>query len=158
MIIRKADKSDINSMIKLYDIVAQVHTPFHPIYKEVKNPGKIAIPKNYIGNPNGVAFVAEINENGKKVVVGFAGVMFKYLPDTFETRYTLHLTDLAVFPEYRRKGVATALLQEIIEYARKHKIKYVTLDVALGNHPALMLYKSLGFEQLSMNMIIKASD
>lgn len=59
-----------------------------------------------------------------------------------------HITNIAVSPIYRRQGIAKALLCEIIDYARKKDIAFLTLEVRASNRPAIALYESLGFEQV----------
>ena len=53
-------------------------------------------------------------------------------------------TDLA----HRRKGVAAALLERIIEHAHEHGITRVSLETGSQNHfaPARALYARFGFE------------
>jgi ribosomal-protein-alanine N-acetyltransferase len=53
---------------------------------------------------------------------------------------------MAVHPEHRRKGIATALLNEVLSILRKKDISEVCLDVAVIRHPAVALYRKLGFE------------
>ena len=54
---------------------------------------------------------------------------------------------VAVLPEYRRRGVATQLLLKSFE---DNKAECVFLDVRESNAAAIMLYKSLGFEQIGI--------
>lgn len=50
---------------------------------------------------------------------------------------------VAVLPEYRKSGIARALLNESFEM---NDTECVFLDVRESNTPAINLYKSLGFE------------
>ncbi|MDX5948230.1 MAG: ribosomal protein S18-alanine N-acetyltransferase [Zymomonas mobilis subsp. pomaceae] len=54
---------------------------------------------------------------------------------------------LAVRPEYRKKGVATALLKKLISKAHFEDTKCIHLEVRDKN-PALALYYSLGFREV----------
>lgn len=58
----------------------------------------------------------------------------------------LYLDSLAVFPEYRGRGVATALLKASIEKGRSMVLPAVGLLVDKGNPNAERLYRSVGFE------------
>lgn len=153
MIIRHANKSDMPEMITLYNMVAELHATYHPLYEEIANPGKIAI-TNYIDNPNSISLIAE--KKGK--VIGFIGAMYRTMPKTFKNRMTLHITDLVVHPNHRIQGVATQLLKKIISIAKENEIRYVTLDVAVKNYIALQLYRKVGFEELSINMVYDNGD
>jgi ribosomal protein S18 acetylase RimI-like enzyme len=55
------------------------------------------------------------------------------------------LNDLYVRPEYRRKGVARALIQHAKKLARKTGAKGIVLETAKDNSAAKQLYKSEGF-------------
>ena len=58
----------------------------------------------------------------------------------------LHLLDMASHPEQRRKGHARALLHELLSYARAEHKRLVLLEVRHSNQPAILLYRSVGFE------------
>ena len=56
-----------------------------------------------------------------------------------------HITNIAVSPDYRRKHIGEALLTTIIDECYRNMAKYITLEVRVGNKPAIALYeKSLG--------------
>lgn len=57
------------------------------------------------------------------------------------------ITHVAVDRIYRRRGVAKAMMTEMIETGISNGITAFTLEVRVSNHPAIELYKSLGFEQ-----------
>lgn len=57
----------------------------------------------------------------------------------------LYVDSFAVFPQYRRKGVATALLQAAIHRAAKLGHETVGLLVDKGNPTAQCLYEKVGF-------------
>jgi ribosomal protein S18 acetylase RimI-like enzyme len=61
-------------------------------------------------------------------------------------RHKGHIWGVYVRPESRGKGVASALIKEIVRRSREIKgLEQITL-VASANLPAQRLYKSLGFE------------
>jgi len=57
----------------------------------------------------------------------------------------LHILNLAVHPEHRRRGVARKLMQDLLGHGRENGFKYITLEVRCSNTAALGLYKSLAF-------------
>jgi ribosomal-protein-alanine acetyltransferase len=57
----------------------------------------------------------------------------------------LHINNLAVHPEWRRLGVARALLDVVLREAAAAGAHEATLEVRRSNAPALKLYESLGF-------------
>lgn len=58
------------------------------------------------------------------------------------------LTDIAVLPNFRRKGIAKLLMNELVAKARTMKLQFVTLEVRQSNTPAIKLYESYGFERV----------
>jgi len=57
----------------------------------------------------------------------------------------LHINTLAVAPEFRRRGYATALLQAVMREAETEGAVKATLEVRASNAAALALYERLGF-------------
>jgi ribosomal-protein-alanine N-acetyltransferase len=55
------------------------------------------------------------------------------------------ILDIAVAPQWRRQGLAEALLDQVIAQLPA-EIARVLLEVRVSNHPARALYKKLGFE------------
>lgn len=56
------------------------------------------------------------------------------------------ITNVSVDIRYRRKGVAAALLQRVLEKGAKLGIGDFTLEVRNGNLPAIRLYEKFGFK------------
>jgi len=59
-----------------------------------------------------------------------------------------HITTMAVLPENRRSGVATALLLELLQEARRGGARVATLDVRVSNNEAQRLYRAFGFVEV----------
>ncbi len=60
--------------------------------------------------------------------------------------YECQLGNVAVDPEYRRRGIATLLLKKMLADCEALGIMDVTLEVRVSNTGAQALYKGLGFE------------
>lgn len=58
-----------------------------------------------------------------------------------------HIVSLAVLPNWRRKGIASQLVEELYRIFRKYGKKRVKLEVRLSNKAAIALYENLGFER-----------
>jgi ribosomal-protein-alanine N-acetyltransferase len=62
-----------------------------------------------------------------------------------------HIISIAVLPDHRRMGIATALLAKALEALREeYKCSEAFLEVRVSNHPAISLYHKLGFEIVKM--------
>jgi len=57
----------------------------------------------------------------------------------------LHINNLAVVPEDRRAGVATALLKHVLQEGARLGAVRATLEVRRSNEPARGLYERFGF-------------
>ena len=59
---------------------------------------------------------------------------------------TATIMKVAVHPEHRRKGIATALLNRAIEIFNEKQIINVCLNVEIIRKPAVALYQKFGFK------------
>ncbi len=55
------------------------------------------------------------------------------------------ILDVAVDPAFRRRGIARALMETVLDEAGKAGVETVFLEVRASNAPAIALYTSLGF-------------
>ena len=74
-------------------------------------------------------------ENGS--VLGYIGMMH-----VLDEGY---ISNVAVAPEQRRQGIASALITELLDRSRALGLAFVTLEVRASNEPAISLYQSFGF-------------
>jgi ribosomal-protein-alanine N-acetyltransferase len=86
-----------------------------------------------IHNPYSIAKVAMLEYN----VVGY--VCVNYIIDEG------HILNLAVHPDFRRRGIATALMKEILDELRERGCRLLYLEVRSSNFIARRFYESLGF-------------
>jgi ribosomal-protein-alanine N-acetyltransferase len=56
-----------------------------------------------------------------------------------------HVMNIAVAPEFRRRGIATALLERLLELTEDGSRRGYTLEVRVSNEGAIKLYERLGF-------------
>lgn len=87
-------------------------------------------------NPNVSLVVAE-GEDGTVLGYGEIGVVLD----------EGCLEKIAVDPDYRRQGVAEAILSAFLRFGQAH-LAFLTLEVRASNAPAIALYEKLGFRQV----------
>lgn len=58
------------------------------------------------------------------------------------------MMNLAVRPEYRRTGVGTELIKQLIQQLKSRDVYCLTLEVRVSNSQAIALYSKLGFSQV----------
>jgi ribosomal protein S18 acetylase RimI-like enzyme len=68
---------------------------------------------------------------------------------------TLSIEQMSVDPEFRRQGVATALVNRIREIARDAKFDRISLTVWSDNKNARAFYDALGFSSIREAMELK---
>ena len=60
------------------------------------------------------------------------------------------MMNVAVHPDYRKQGIATGLITELIGALKKRESHCLTLEVRASNEPAKNLYKMLDFEEIGI--------
>ena len=84
-------------------------------------------------NPGAVYLIAMRGES----VLGYVGM--HHVADEG------HITNVAVAPAWRRKGIGRALILSLIAYARQQEMAFLTLEVRASNEAAAALYGGFGF-------------
>ena len=56
-----------------------------------------------------------------------------------------YLFNAAVDSHYRKKGVGSALVRELVTWCQQHEFAFLTLEVRESNAPAIALYSRFGF-------------
>ncbi len=60
------------------------------------------------------------------------------------------ICNVAVFDDFRRQGVATALIQHLVDYAVENQLSFITLEVRESNIGARKFYETMGFVNIGM--------
>ena len=58
------------------------------------------------------------------------------------------MMNVAVHPDFRRRGIAEALVKRLVEDLKAMESHCLTLEVRASNAPAIALYEKLGFSQI----------
>jgi ribosomal-protein-alanine N-acetyltransferase len=66
-----------------------------------------------------------------------------------ESAGELHINNVAVRDQFRRRGIGSALLARIMEAARRLKVRVAFLEVRSGNLAAQALYEKTGFKAIA---------
>lgn len=89
------------------------------------------------------------NENSNYIIckknnelIGFAGIVL--ILDIAE------LNNIVVKKSYRRQGISTLLLENLIQIAKLNNCKQINLEVASTNTVAINLYKKFNFKQVGL--------
>lgn len=82
------------------------------------------------------SFLAQEEEE----VIGYVGM--KMVLDEAD------ITNVAVLPSHRKKGIAGKLLKQLLEEAKKQNLHSIYLEVRASNIAALTLYEHAGFKEV----------
>ncbi len=94
-----------------------------------------------LSKPSGMCLAAVLNTGGSRRLVGYM------ICSRYETVW--HVMNVAVAPEHRREGVASALLGELYVRVDDEQARY-TLEVRRSNDVAIRLYEREGFRAAGM--------
>ncbi|PSB36767.1 AAC(3)-I family aminoglycoside N-acetyltransferase [Aphanothece minutissima] len=86
-------------------------------------------------------FIAVAAFAADQMVGGLAGYV---LPKFEQERSEFYIYDLAVAEEFRRRGIATALINTIRRIAQQRGIHVIYVQADYGDDPAVALYTKLG--------------
>lgn len=89
-------------------------------------------------------FIALAAVTDGTVVGGLAAYVLKKFE---QQRSEVYIYDLAVREEYRRRGIATGLINELRSIAREIGAWVIFVQADHGDDPALALYESLGVRE-----------
>ena len=61
-----------------------------------------------------------------------------------------YITNVAVFPNMRGKGIAQKLLFELNNKIKEKELEFITLEVRVSNMPAINLYKKMNYQEVGV--------
>ena len=100
-------------------------------------------------------FIALVALRGGEVVGGIAAYE---LPKFEQRRSEVYIYDLAVAAAHRRRGIATAMIEEILRIAAARGAWVVFVQADYGDDPAVSLYDKLGTREEVLHFDIAVAD
>lgn len=100
---------------------------------------------------SGRNFLALVVRSGVEVIGGMAGYV---LPKFEQARSEFYIYDLAVDERHRRRGVATALIEELKAVCARRGVYVIFVQADHGDDPAMALYTKLGTREDVMHFDI----
>jgi GNAT superfamily N-acetyltransferase len=83
--------------------------------------------------------------------IGLGGARINTLEGVLAPKKIIHISVVYVLPSFRRTGVASKLMSQILDWGRHAGGDYFALNVVVGN-PARSLYQKFGFSDAAINM------
>lgn len=147
MIIRKATFADIDALIKLRLIYLTHEFGLTPDEEGVIKAQLVPYFTKHLGDD----FIAVLAETANKtdgtamaVSTAFLVITEKPANPSFLTGKTGTLLNVLTLPEYRRLGIATKVIGQIIEMAKQLSVSSIDLSASPDGKP---LYNILGFKE-----------
>ena len=119
----KLDKNYINEVVNIEKACFASPWSYDGIEEELKNP-----------NAYYIIYVFD------RKVVGYAG-MYSVCSEGY-------INNIAVLPEFRGRGIAKMLLNNLVQYSILNKLDFLSLEVRGSNKVAINLYSSNGFKNV----------
>ncbi|KAM3938039.1 putative N-acetyltransferase camello isoform 1-T2 [Leptodactylus fuscus] len=117
---------------------------FHQYVDQCHKEDLLDIEESYMASNNSCFWVVE--SNGR--VIAMVGT--QPLPRSSEV---MVLRRISVAKDQRHLGIASALCQKVIDFARQRGFKVVTLETSMIQVPAHKLYEKLGFQKTNVKIL-----
>jgi ribosomal-protein-alanine N-acetyltransferase len=91
---------------------------------------------------------SELDNNFARFFVAFCGGKIAGYIGSHNILGEVYITNVAVFPEFRRNGVGKALVEFLVGEMKAENAEFVTLEVRKSNLNAISLYEKCGFEKV----------
>ncbi len=143
-IIRRASDSDLSTlqvlMFKLHDEHYQAEPQHFKSAEEVMEEKNIA---NYINDPDGLVFVATVNDQ----IIGFVTGHFCELISSVSKKVLMgSIDELYVESTFRQQGIGKQLLERSFKVLTECGVKQIFVEVWSFNQNAVDLYHNMGFQ------------
>ena len=143
MVIRNAIATDIPGILNLLRQVGKVHSDIRPdIFPAGALKYDEAALLKLLQDASCPIFIADVDGQ----VAGYCFCQHKIIDNTALSvgRQELYIDDLCVDENHRRMGIAKALYDHTLAYARSTGCNSVTLHVWNGNDGAIRFYEQMG--------------
>jgi len=136
--IRTATMTDVPILFDLIQALATYEKLSHQVTGSIEELG------NHLFGPRPYAEAVLAEMDGQPV--GFA--LFFHNFSTFRTQPGLYLEDLFVLPDYRKRGIGTALISHVAQIAVDRNCGRFEWSVLDWNESAIAFYQKMGAEVL----------
>jgi ribosomal protein S18 acetylase RimI-like enzyme len=169
--IRDARQSDLSQVaeILMLSFTAELYDPIRRVFEMCALQATFPSPGDQhiflVACESSGPFSQNNSINGEEMIIGFIKVdarevtkMHKTLIESFPQfkdviPKTPYATDLAIHPEYRRRGVAKEIMREVELRVKNWTVESLFIGVEADNIQALDLYRDMGYEIFIEDMV-----
>lgn len=153
---RVATPSDLKTLLPLVEAYAreqETQMPVNTLSENFMDFARSGIAQA-VEHPAACVLIAEETSGGKPRAIGYVVGMVHEPPAIFEPEMYIFVSDLFVAPEFRRQGMATALVERLRGWGWTRGITRLSL-ILPANSPAQGLYDKLGFRPIQTMLYYK---
>ena len=146
-----ANTAHIPGMIELLKQVGEVHHVIRPdLFRAGAQKYDVPALEALLADPKRPILIAELD--GRVAGYAFCILQITENDPVLCDRKVLYIDDLCVDESIRGKGIASALYERVLAYARELGCDAVTLNVWCGNDGAMKFYEKCGLKPQKIGM------
>ncbi len=144
--VRTATKKDIDALIPLQKEMAKYHHALDSIWNKGAKDDSVwrEMLLGFFKRGKNFSFLV-LECNGK--IVGYANAEIKVASPAYAVKLLGHIGSVYVQKPYRRSGLASMAVDHSMDWFKKNKVTWVTLQVDTDNPLGTKTWKKLGFEE-----------
>ena len=143
-----AEERDLEDLAEMHYLCGKMHREAYGMSpRDSSKEDKLKTVKNIMNNPKSILFKAVCDNK-------VCGCLFLWVFECEEARTwskTLeigHISEIFVYEEYRRQGVAKKMIEKVEEYLKDRGVLSLDLEVYHFNKDAQAFYSSQGFGEV----------
>lgn len=153
--------ADLQGLLPLMEACArETHAalPLYPLREDFMDQVRAGLAQA-LEHPAGCVMLAEAATSAgtSPVIAGYAIGMLQEPPGIFQPEPYVFLSDLYVRPEYRRRGIGTALVERVRGWGWLKGVRHFSLILPVDS-PAQALFARLGFVSIQTMLHYKDKD
>jgi len=158
MKIRRAKSADVPRLVVLNRALQDAHAEALPKKFRRDVPEEV-VARAFVAMMEAASshwLVAEVDEK----IAGFLSGEFREREESWcvKAHRVCYLAAIVVAPEFRRRGIARALLEELKREVAARGVDFIELDVWAFNEEAWRAFAKLGFERVMERMMLAAGN
>jgi GNAT superfamily N-acetyltransferase len=148
MKITQASKRQLPELAALQKMYMQRHAKLdgYFMFEEDVSTRWINYMKEFIGQQNNLVLVAM----EKNTIMGYMTASIYARPPIYKIKRAGLIGDNFVLPQYRRKGVFSKILEQILSWMKAKGVEYVEHPIAAKNNLGRTVWRKRGFEDTTI--------
>ena len=144
--VRRARARDLARVAALWTTITRHHEPLEPVFRMRADAGGelLELLRTLLRDPDAAIFVFEEQSD----LPGMCIVRIDHSPPIMEETERAEITDLGVRADARRRGIASALLEQALHWVGESGVHRVEIQVSVANREGQAFWRARGFGDL----------